>query len=635
MIVGTAGHIDHGKTALIKALTGVDASRLAEEQRRGITIDLGYAFSAQADGLSLGFVDVPGHERFIHNMLAGATGIDYALLVVAADDGIMPQTREHLAVLQLLAIKNGAVVVTKIDRVDAARLAQVRAELQQLLSASFLAGATLFEVCNLNGNGIEPLRQHLLARMRSLSLDMSADRDDASFRLAIDRVFTLAGIGTVVTGTAHSGRVCVGDSLMLAPTGQTIRVRSLHAQNQPAQWAGAGQRCALNISGEGLERDHIVRGHWLIAPPLQPACDRFDATLAALPTLAKPLTAWHPVHLHHGASDVLARVVPLSAASLAAGGQGLVQIVLEQPIHAQQGDRFVLRDQGAQTTIGGGEVLDIAPPQRKRRSAQRLSLLHALCDGIDERALIALAGNAKGALSLRDLAAQCNRSERQLRQMVAREPMLITIDSGDQALVWERQRWHSQCDAMLNALAAFHQQFADELGCERDRLRRIATPWLDRASARLVQDALMATGQLVANGPWLHLPQHKVVLAAAEVLFRNRALALLHSAPMEPPWLRELASATGLDEKLARNYMLRLVKNGDVYQVVKDLFFSQAAFDRLTEHARLLQASEGAISAARFRDVTGVSRKRAIQILEHFDRIGLTRRIKDLHTLRQ
>ena len=264
MIIGTAGHIDHGKTALVKSLTGIDADRLAEEKRRGITIDLGYAYRTTADGRTLGFVDVPGHERFVHNMLAGATGIDYALLVIAADDGVMPQTREHLAVLTLLAIDAGAIVITKIDRVDDSRRQALRGQLADFLAGSAFAGAPVFEVSNLSGEGIDPLRHHLdgLAEPDSIG-----DVDDQrGFRLAIDRVFSLAGIGTVVTGTVFSGSVQAGDQLELAPMGTAVRVRGLHAQNRPAIHARRGERCALNIAGDRLERAQISRGAWLVSP---------------------------------------------------------------------------------------------------------------------------------------------------------------------------------------------------------------------------------------------------------------------------------------------------------------------------------------------------------------------------------
>ncbi|HSI57044.1 MAG TPA: selenocysteine-specific translation elongation factor, partial [Ideonella sp.] len=380
MIVGTAGHIDHGKTTLVRALTGVDTDRLPEEKQRGITIELGYAFLDAGDAQTerIGFIDVPGHERFVHTMLAGASGIDYALLLVAADDGVMPQTREHLAVLSLLGLRRGAVVVTKTDRVDAARLADVHAQVHELLAPSSLADAPVLDVSAYRQLGVDELKTLLQGEARGTP---AHPRQQDAFRLAIDRAFTLAGVGTVVTGTVHAGQVQVGDELALTPAPANtplLRVRSLHAQNQPVAGAHAGQRCAVALAG--IAKEAISRGQWLVAPAVALATERLDVSLSLWPGEAKALRTGTPVHVHIGASDTLATVAvlkPPGDETLAPGETALAQLVLRSPIAAWHGDRVVVRDASASRTLAGGSVLDPHAPTRYRRTPQRLAELRA------------------------------------------------------------------------------------------------------------------------------------------------------------------------------------------------------------------------------------------------------------------
>ncbi len=329
MIVGTAGHIDHGKTSLVRALTGVDADRLKEEKARGITIDLGFAYLPTDAGV-IGFVDVPGHERLVHNMLAGASGVDFALLVVAADDGVMPQTREHLAILDLLGLTRGLVALTKVDMVEPDRIAAARAGIANALLGTGLEGADILPVSSATGEGVDGLR----ARLEAAAHETVRKPADAPFRLAVDRSFTLAGAGTVVTGTVLAGRVRPGDQLRASPTGLAVRVRGLHAQNREATEGGPGDRVALNLAGDGVTRDAIARGDMIVAPRLHAPTARIDAELRVLAGETRPLTQWHPVHLHHGSAEVTARVVLLGDGPLAPGERGFVQLVLDRPIAA-------------------------------------------------------------------------------------------------------------------------------------------------------------------------------------------------------------------------------------------------------------------------------------------------------------
>ena len=402
MIIGTAGHIDHGKTALVKALTGVDADRLAEEKARGITIDLGYAYTPLANGEILGFVDVPGHERFIHNMLAGITGIDFALLVVAANDGVMPQTLEHVQILDLLGIRCGAVALTKTDCVDAERIAEVGSQIRELLKGTELAGSPIFPVSAVTGAGVAELRAHL----ETTAAHLGTQTIQGGFRLAVDRCFTIAGAGTVVTGTVFSGRVAVGDRLLLSPSGRPVRVRGIHAQNHPAETGLAGQRCALNLAD--VEKREVQRGDWVLAPDLHLPTHRLDVRLKLLASESKPLRHWTPVHVHLGAFHAMGRVALLRDDPLTPGDSALAQLVLDKPTCAVNGDRLILRDASALRTVAGGRVLDAQPPVRGRRTAQRLETLAAWEQANPEAILQALLAVSPTGVDLKAFAGNAN-----------------------------------------------------------------------------------------------------------------------------------------------------------------------------------------------------------------------------------
>src|SRR6185503_11229340 len=380
MIVGTAGHIDHGKTALVKALTGVDADRLKEEKARGITIDLGYAYSDLGDGRQLGFVDVPGHERFVHNMLAGATGIDAALLVVSAAEGIKPQTVEHLQIIDLLGLDRGLVALTKSDLADDDQILERMAEIETLLDATSLKGAEIMPVSSLTGQGVADLKSRLLA------LGEIGKGITGFARLAVDRCFLLPGAGVVVTGTVHAGEIRVGDQLLLTPSGLEARVRSLHAQNRAAEVGRAGERCALNLSGARLSKEAVRRGDWVVSPELHAPTDRLDVRLKLLASEPGPLRHWSPVHVHVGSAHVMGRVALLQGDSMAPGQSGMAQLVLEEKVGALAGDRVILRDPSATRTLAGASVIDPFGPPRNRRAPRRLAELAAL-DGGDAEAL--------------------------------------------------------------------------------------------------------------------------------------------------------------------------------------------------------------------------------------------------------
>lgn len=625
MIIGTAGHIDHGKTTLVRALTGVDTDRLPEEKRRGISIELGYAYLHAPGGVSLGFVDVPGHERLLHTMLAGATGIDHALLVVAADDGVMPQTREHLVVVALLGVQEATVAITKIDRIDAAtraaRLAEVQADIAALLAPTPLAHSPMLAVSATTGDGIDALRERLLDAARR----EHAHEDGLAFRLAVDRAFTLSGVGTVVTGTVFSGSVRIGDELGVVPSGHTVRVRGIHAQNQKAESAHAGQRCALALAG--VTKDQMHRGDWACAPGIALQTDRIDVRLTLWPDEQKPMRSGTTVHAHLGASDVMASLALLDRDALAPGETALAQLVLKDGVGAWHGDRGVLRDASATRTVAGVRVLDPFAPVRYRRTPERLRTLAAW--SIDDRPsrVAALLHNAPLGLDTARLA----------RALSLANDAALPLP-GDAVRVAHTAIARSHLDALeaqiTARLAEFHRAAPDEVGPDARRLKRLAGPRTDDALWRHALDALAARGALVRSGTWLHLPDHAARLDEAEHKLAQKLLPRLADGGFDPPWVRDLAKDCAASEPTVRQTLASLARRGEAFQVVKDLYYPLATVERLAAIARdCLDGPEG-LQASSFRDATGLGRKRAIQLLEFFDRVGLTRRVKDAHLLR-
>ncbi len=634
MIVGTAGHIDHGKTTLVRALTGVDTDRLPEEKKRGISIELGYAFMdvPQGEGAPAGadriaFIDVPGHERLVHTMVAGATGIDYALLLVAADDGPMPQTLEHLAVLSLLGVQRGAVVVTKTDRAAPERVAEVVAQAQALLQGSALAGAPVLAVSATTGGGVPALRALLADEARAAAARSRASAS-AFFRLAVDRAFTLDGVGTVVTGTVHAGSVQAGDELVLVPGDLTVRVRSLHADNRAVTSAHAGQRCALALAG--VPKEHIARGQWLVAPPAALATDRLDATLTLWHGEPRALRTGTPVQLHLGAETVAATVAVLDRDNLPPGETACVQLVLRQRLGAWHGDRLVLRDASATRTVAGGVVLDPFAPVRYRRTPARLAELQALAlPDVQTRVATLVAAAPQGVDLARLRAAQG-------RELPALQAVLSTAGPGGSPgwALGTVQTAQARA-ALLAALAAFHESHPDELGPDAARLRRLAVPRLNEALYRALLAGLIAEGLALLRGAFVHLPAHGVRLSASEERIAQKVAPRLLAAGFEGAWARDLARDTSESEALMRTTLARLAQRGELHQVVKDLFYAPATMARLAAIAREVAAAHGSeVTAASFRDATGLGRKRAIQVLEHFDRVGLLRRVGDVHKLR-
>lgn len=626
MIIGTAGHIDHGKTALVRALTGVDTDRLKEEKERGITIDLGFAYLPAPGGSVLGFVDVPGHEKFVRNMLAGATGIDFVLLVVAADDGVMPQTIEHLAIVNLLGIEQGVVALTKADLADAARRAEVAAEVARLLGGTRLAGADILPVSTVTGEGIDALRLRLLAAGERFGARAGAGR----FRLAVDRSFTLTGAGTIVTGTVLSGAVAVGDRLIVSPSGRAVRIRAIHAQNRPVERGGAGERCALNLAGEGISKDAVARGDIVLDPQLHAPTARIDATLRLLASETRPIGQWTPVRLHHAAADIAARIVLLGD-PVPPGGEGLVQLVLERPIAAAAGDRFVLRDTTAQRTIGGGRFLDLRPPTRKRSTPERLQQLaaHAIAD--PERSLAALLACPPSYADLTAFARDRALSAEEIEKIAGRL-RLIRIAGAQSACVLLAGTWSQLKRNLVATLATFHAENPDVSGMGVERLRLQLEPRLPGSAFRMALQAFAQSGDVALDGAWVRLPGHEVRLTPNdEALWETVEPILGGSARFRPPRVRDIAGLLFEPEPEVRRLLKLLSRTGRVDEVAQDHFFLR---ETVAEIVAILteiggSATKGEFTAAKLRDRLDNGRKVAIQILEFFDRHGVTLRRGD------
>jgi selenocysteine-specific elongation factor len=627
VIIGTAGHIDHGKTTLVRALTGVDTDRLKEEKLRGISIELGFAYVDTPDGHTLGFIDMPGHERFVSTMVAGACGIDLALLVVAVDDGVMPQTREHLAVLEFLGISRAVIALTKIDRADATRLSEVRAQVLALLSGSPLRDAPILAVHAVNARdpGLAALRAHLHECARGHERRGSGQL----FRLSIDRVFTLPGHGTIVAGTIASGVVHEQDTVAVMPSGQSARVRSVHAQNRPTSSASAGERCAVNLVG--IDRESVERGDWLAAPALLRPSRRLDVRLRLLPNPRTHLAPGGAVHVHLGTTRRVTRVVPLDSTTLSSESFGRAQLVFDDSVCALPGDRFIVRNAQATATLGGGIVLDPDAPARRRRSPQRLQTLNALEQLIMTGDLAPLLQAAPQGLETAELVRLTAMPAERLN--LPREALQLGRGSHRHLILPEH--WRGLQERVRAALAEFHRYHADESGVEGGRLRRMTLPELPPSTWDALLASLEAEGILVRSGPWLHLPEHTAQLSTADLALLDQLAPLIACGRFDPPWVRDLAAGVKEPEARVREVLRKQVLRGELYQVVHDLFYDGGSMAELAAIARHLTEEHGALNAARYRDAIGLGRKRTIQILEFFDRVGYTRRVRDSHVLRR
>jgi selenocysteine-specific elongation factor len=623
MIIATAGHVDHGKTELIKALTGTDTDRLPEEKARGLSIDLGFAYQSLPDNTALGFVDVPGHEKFIRNMLAGVGGIDLGLLVVAADDGVMPQTREHFAILDLLGIDQRVVAITKIDRVDDDRILEVQDQVETLLGHAGHEDIAVYPLCAPDNEGVSALRNALVKRAQGVN----GRPADGHFRMAIDRAFTLKGVGLVVTGMVFAGAASIDDNLVVTSDGSQVRVRGIRAHNEVAHRAQAGERCAINIVGRGVNEGSLNRGHWLMQSSLYVPTRRIDADLRVLGSESRPLKHWTSTHLHIAADHLAARVAVLSGGAIAEGDRGLVQLVLERDAFVVHGDRFVLRDQSAQRTIAGGHVIDPFSPKRGRARPKRIAALQAMNHRDPGEALAALTETSEVGVPLTAFAVSHNLPALQMDAIIE-SLSLRRVGRQPREWIFCQAQWQDLLNRIEKAVGLFHQARPEFPGASLRDIQlalkpHVETPVLEEAAGYLVNEK-----RLGGRGTRFHLPSHEIQVSEHDRQLWARAATRLAPNSGSPLSLHQAAEALGVDIKVLETSLKNAVKIGEMVLVANNRYLPTSYMARLGYAAEALaeRTAEGLFTVAEFVDHSKTGRNFAIDLLEYFDRLGFTER---------
>lgn len=627
LVLGTAGHIDHGKSSLIKALTGTDPDRLKEEKERGITIELGFARLDLPSGRSMGVVDVPGHERFVRQMVAGATGIDVVLLCVAADDGVMPQTREHLAIIDLLGVPAGVVAITKADLVDEEWLELVADDVRGLIAGTSIEGAPIVAVSSRTGRGLDELKEAIDA----VAAGTVARHADLPMRLPVDRVFTIAGAGTVVTGTLWSGVAERDASVEVYPSGRLGRIRSVQVHGQPVSVAQAGSRVALNLAG--LERDEVERGDVVAEPGSLTVTDRFDAWVTYLAGEQKPFESGTRVHVHHGTREVIGRVLLMDAEALMPGERGYAQLRLEEPLMPRYGDRFIIRRYSPMWTIGGGMVLDVLPPRRTRLREHERELLEALRVGDLGGAALGLLRSRAMPMTGAEVALALGLARSQVADELDRAQDLERLTVGSETFFVTREALAGALDTIEAQLSAFHSENPTATGISALALR-------DRVDRRLgprVFDALLVraaeAGKAVVAGGEVRHPRAVSAALADEEMARERLRAVLAEQGLQPQGVAELSRAVGAPLDVVRRALAKLVAAGEAVRVGSDMHFDAAAVDEARQRIVAYLREHGTMLAKDARDVIGSSRKYVLPLLEYFDAQGITKRQGDVRTL--
>jgi selenocysteine-specific elongation factor len=629
-IVGTAGHIDHGKTSLIKALTGQDTDRLKEEKERGISIDLGFAHLDLPDGTRVGVVDVPGHERFIRNMLAGAHGIDLVLFTVAADDGVMPQTIEHLDILHVLGVTRAIFVMTKVDIATPSRILEVEEEIQILAAGTSLESAPIVGFSAATGEGLETLRRQIASALHAVE----AVRPSGYFRLPVDRVFVLQGHGAVVTGTALQGEVRTGDRLRCLPGDQQLRVRSLQVHGESVSSASAGQRVALNLAGQ--DTPGIERGHVLCHEQLALTSDRFDASFAVRPSAERGLESHQRVRVHLGTAERLGKVIVLGSERLVPPGHGgFCQVVLSEPVAALRGDRFVIRDETAQRTLGGGIVIHPwARPHTRREQGLELKL-HTLREGgANDVAALLIDEHDDFAIPLTVVGQFLNLLTEDARKIVLSAQAIRTVSLEGEDLFTTHRKWSRLAEVLLAALREFHATHPLALGADMEELRAGLPSRIPPRLFRGFVDQLEHEHVIAREGSLLRLPGHRIALPDQEQRTLARITALLEVNPLSPPTLSHIEHETGIGRATLIGCLRLLERAGTVRQVNKDLYFAQRSIEDVVRTLRGELSGGDEITPAMFRDRFNTSRKYAIPLLEYLDREGVTVRVGDARRLR-
>ncbi len=631
IILGTAGHIDHGKTSLIKALTGINTDRLKEEQLRGITIELGFAAMDLPNGQHLGIVDVPGHEKFVKTMVAGATGIDMVVMVIAADEGIMPQTREHMEICTLLNIQHGLVVLTKMDMVDEEWLELVTEDVRSFTEGSFLEDSPILPVSSMTGQGIPELIQAL----ETLSAAIPERSSTNLFRLPVDRVFTMKGFGTVITGTLISGMIRVGDPVMIYPSGVTSKVRGIQVHNAGVEQAVSGMRTAINF--QGLEKASIDRGDVLSSPNALTSSFMVDIGLHYLKSNKKPVKNRTRIRFHTGTSEVLGNLILLDSEELAPGSTTAAQLRLDAPVAVVKDDRFVIRSYSPIRTIGGGGILNPIPQKHKRFKPEVFSGIQKLVDLSPEEVLTYHAQEAGyQGISFSDLRIMTNTSDKKLDASIQRllsDKELLMIDREQRVFI------HRTCFEHLFAeagglLSAFHKANPLKPGMSKEELKSRLPPQISPKLFTLMIQQMVKAGQVVQEENVIRLSTHTVSLGQDQTDVRKKILDAYQENGLTPPYFKEFCKTQHLDETKSKEVLHVLVDEGLIVRIKDDLYFHQEAIQMIKKKLVAFLNIHGEITTPQFKDMTGASRKFVIPIIEYFDARNVTIRVGDIRKLR-
>jgi selenocysteine-specific elongation factor len=632
VVLGTAGHIDHGKTTLIKALTGVDTDRLKEEKERGITIELGFTFMALPSGLKISIVDVPGHEKFVRHMVAGATGIDLVALIIAADEGVMPQTREHLDICKLLRVKKGLIALTKIDLVEKEWVELVQEEIREFVQGTFLREAAIVPVSSVTGEGIPDL----IAEMDRLAQEVEERSAEGLFRLPIDRVFTMKGFGTVITGTVIAGKVSVGDTLEVLPKGLEAKVRGIQAHGEPVESATAGLRVGINL--QGIVKAVIDRGNVLASAQTLKPTSVLDVIFQLLPHSPKPLKNRTLLRIHVGTAESLGRAIILDREEVKPGEEASLQLRLEEPLVALPGDRYVVRSYSPVYTVGGGEILDAFPTRHKRLSEQVKEEIRVWERGSDdEKIRLRLLKAGPAGLSWPDLVMRSNLLPSRLKslvdRLVAHEEVLRF--TGDRLRYLHPKVMADLKRFSLEYLREFHQQNPLQAGAMKEELKSKLPPQVDARLFNHLLSLLVEEKKIAAEKETLRLFSHAITLKKEEKDLRQKIVLLFARARLQPPTVKEVMAELGVSETELKPVLQLLTKEGTLVKVKEDLYFHCQALEELEGRIVSFLQQNREMTPPQFKEISQVSRKFAIPLLEHFDGKKLTMRVGDKRVLRK
>ncbi len=632
IILGTAGHIDHGKTSLIKAITGTDTDRLKEEKERGITIELGFASLDLPGGRHLGIVDVPGHEKFVKNMVAGATGIDIVVMVIAADEGVMPQTREHMEICTLLGIQHGLIAMTKTDMVEEEWLELALEDIREFSQATFLEDSPILPVSSLTGEGIP----ELLATLDEIAGSIPLRPPSSLFRLPIDRVFTMKGFGTVITGTLVSGKISVGQTIMVYPTGITSKVRGIQVHNQSAESAEAGMRTAINF--QGLDKAAVQRGEVLSTPDALIASYMVDVSFHYLASNKKPLKNRTLVRFHTGTSEEMGYLVLLDREELPPGQTVVAQLRLDSPVAIVKDDRFVVRSYSPIRTIGGGQVINPIPQKHKRLRQDIVEGLQHLADD-DSEAIISqhVQQAGYGGVSLSHLKIMTNLTDKQLdtalQHLLSRKT--ITQTDKENRIFHHQSTFDKLIQETVEYLGRYHNDNPLKAGMPKEELKSKFPRLSDPKVFNLILNQMIKGGQIAQEDNTVRLSDHRVSLGADQADIRKKILNIYRKGGLQPPYSREVPKMLGVDPNHTKDVLMLLVEEGQIVRTKDDLYFHANAITELQTRLVDFLKSNEEITTPRFKEMTGVSRKYVIPLIEYFDASKVTLRVGDSRKLRR